>query len=327
MDEDIDRTWQKVSEEVLSDVKQRRLAHPRASFRETGQAVEEQVNRLKARPLEDAALASQASDWREAPQEHRPRCPVCGMALQARGKRSRHLQTAGGHPIRLTRSYGVCPTCGTGLFPLDEELALPKGTCLTPVQQEHPVRLASRMPFAQAASLFADLVGIQVSEATTRRFTEQAGEIAQAWQTAQVCAPQKPSTSQRAEPRLVLSADGAIVPLLGGQWAEVRKASAAGASKRERQKSERAPCTGCPCILNRHGLPSMPEDNTETDSDPGGEHQGQKLEQAITRDHYSLVERYSLRATGPTIILLSLLHAFSPFSNPVFGFARVLTLF
>jgi hypothetical protein len=56
----------------------------------------------------------------------------------------------------------------------------------------------------------------------------------------------------------------------------------------------------------------MPEDKTETDGNPGGEDQGQKLEQAITRDNYPLVKRYCLRATGLTIVLLSLLHVFSP---------------
>jgi hypothetical protein len=88
-------------------------------------------------------------------------------------------------------------------------------------------------------------------------------------------------------------------------------ASAAGASK-PGVKNQKGHPIRVPMYFKPHSLPSMPEDNTETYGDPGGEYQGQKLEQAITRDNYSLVERYSLRATGSMIVLLSLLHAFSP---------------
>jgi hypothetical protein len=48
MDEEMDRTWQALSEEVLFGVKEWRLAHPKATFREIEHAVEERVNRLKA---------------------------------------------------------------------------------------------------------------------------------------------------------------------------------------------------------------------------------------------------------------------------------------
>ncbi len=117
MDEDMDRSWQALSEEVLSGMKEWRLAHPKATFREIEQAVEERVNRLKARMLQDAALASQAKDWRDAPEGERPRCPVCATPLHTRGQHARRLQATGGHDITLSRSYGTCPTCGTGLFP------------------------------------------------------------------------------------------------------------------------------------------------------------------------------------------------------------------
>lgn len=117
MDEAMDRSWQALSEEVLSGMKEWRLAHPKATFREIEQAVEERVNRLKAQMLQDAALASEARDWTQEPKERRPNCPVCRTPLQARGKHSRRLQTTGGQDITLSRTYGTCPTCGTGLFP------------------------------------------------------------------------------------------------------------------------------------------------------------------------------------------------------------------
>jgi len=117
MDEDMQRNWQALSEEVLSGMKEWRLAHPKATFREIEQAVEQRVNRLKARMLQDASLASAAKDWRDAPERERPTCPVCRTALQARGQHQRRVQVTGGHDITLSRTYGTCPTCGTGLFP------------------------------------------------------------------------------------------------------------------------------------------------------------------------------------------------------------------
>lgn len=115
MDQEMDRDWQQLSEEVLSGMKEWRLAHPKATMREIEQAVEERVNRLRARLLEDVALASEARDWTQ--EQERPRCPVCQTPLHARGKRVRRLQTTGGLDITLSRSYGTCPECGTGLFP------------------------------------------------------------------------------------------------------------------------------------------------------------------------------------------------------------------
>ncbi len=117
MDEDMERNWQALSEEVLCGMKEWRLAHPKATFREIEQAVEERVNRRKARMRKSAALASEAKDWREAPEDEQPKCPVCKTPLQARGQHTRRLQATGGHDITLSRSYGNGPTGGTGLFP------------------------------------------------------------------------------------------------------------------------------------------------------------------------------------------------------------------
>lgn len=117
MNEEMDRNWQAVSEEVLSGMKEWRLAHPKATFREIEQAVDERVNRLKARMLEDAALASEAQDWNQASEEEHPRCPACQTPLLRRGQHRRSVQIPGGQEVTLTRSYGTCPVCGTGLFP------------------------------------------------------------------------------------------------------------------------------------------------------------------------------------------------------------------
>ena len=69
------------------------------------------------------------------------------------------------------------PLVGEAFFPLDEQLGLVSGG-LTPRAEEMLVRLATWMPYAQAQELLSDLVGIQVSKATTRRATLHTGQAA-----------------------------------------------------------------------------------------------------------------------------------------------------
>jgi hypothetical protein len=79
------------------------------------------------------------------------------------------------------------------------------------------------MPFAQASSLLSLLLGVQVGKETVRRLTEQAGRQVEQAQTQAAKAPWQEETTKIAPPaRLVMSADGAYVPLVKGQWAEVR---------------------------------------------------------------------------------------------------------
>jgi ribosomal protein S27AE len=117
MAEEMESSWRHLSNEVLSGMTEWRQAHPRASLREIEEAVIAQMSRLTARLIQDLALHSTKAEWSSQPLEERPRCPHCGTALQARGKHSRHLQSAGGHDLDLLRSYGSCPACGAGLFP------------------------------------------------------------------------------------------------------------------------------------------------------------------------------------------------------------------
>lgn len=105
----------------LSDVlgmTQWRKEHPKATWAEIEAAVDEQINQLRAQLLEDLVQLGESEDWRDLPQEERPRCATCGKLLWARGEQTRYLQTTGGEAVKLTRTYGTCPTCGVGFFPL-----------------------------------------------------------------------------------------------------------------------------------------------------------------------------------------------------------------
>jgi RNase P subunit RPR2 len=117
MDEEMDQEWQKRSEQILTNSKEWRLSHPKATLREIEEEVHERLSHLEAQVIQDAAQASEKLEWSAVSATQRPPCPVCGTALQARGKRTRRLQTAGGQNISLSRNYGTCPTCEVGIFP------------------------------------------------------------------------------------------------------------------------------------------------------------------------------------------------------------------
>ena len=111
---------------------------------------------------------------------------------------------------------------GEAFFPLDEQLGLLSGG-LTPRAEETLVRLASWMPYAPAQELLQDLVGIQVSKATARRATLHTGEAALTLDEAEVerLKQEVPQAPGGADQQL-LSADGAMVHLVGGEWVEVK---------------------------------------------------------------------------------------------------------
>lgn len=117
MDEEMDQAWCRMGAQILSDIKEWRRAHPKATFREIEDEVHGRLSRLEAQVLQDTAQASHSRDWSGASERERPQCPICQTPLSARGKRVRHLQAAGGQDVTLCRSYGTCPVCGVGLFP------------------------------------------------------------------------------------------------------------------------------------------------------------------------------------------------------------------
>jgi hypothetical protein len=110
----------------------------------------------------------------------------------------------------------------SGFFPLDEELALLPGQ-LTPRLQQSVVRLGTWMPFAQAADALEFFTGVRVSEPTVRRVTEGSGAAYVAVQTAAVQTLEQTLPAAPAGPPVqLLSADGAMVPLIHKEWAEVK---------------------------------------------------------------------------------------------------------
>ncbi len=114
---DFDAHWDALADEVLSGMKEWRLQHPKATLREIEGALDERLGKMRARMLQDAALASAAADLKAAQGAAQPRCEACGAVLVERTVAERELITQHNQVLKLERSYGVCPSCGAGLFP------------------------------------------------------------------------------------------------------------------------------------------------------------------------------------------------------------------
>jgi hypothetical protein len=116
----------------------------------------------------------------------------------------------------------TAPSARRAFFPLDNQLALLPGR-LTPLLQDHLAHLAAWMPFAKAAALLACFTHTQVSESSAQRHTEAVGLALEAVQLAEVERIERDWPEVEAGPaKLLVSADGAMVPLVGGQWAEAK---------------------------------------------------------------------------------------------------------
>jgi hypothetical protein len=106
--------------------------------------------------------------------------------------------------------------------PLDEQLALLPGG-LMPFMHECLVRLAAWMPFEKAAQFMEEMLGVVVSPATVTRCTEAAGAAYVRLQTEEADRIEQTAPAARVgAEKMVLSADGAMVPLRHGEWGEVR---------------------------------------------------------------------------------------------------------
>lgn len=85
------------------------------------------------------------------------------------------------------------------------------------------MHLSTWMPFERAATELAHFTRVDVSDTSVRRHTEVAGAAYVAVQTAELERLERERPSGPDGPDVLLvSADGAMVPLVGGEWAEVK---------------------------------------------------------------------------------------------------------
>jgi hypothetical protein len=78
------------------------------------------------------------------------------------------------------------------------------------------------MPFEGAVEMLAELTGVQTSEATARRRSYRVGEAALEVEAARREEPAPHIPEEIRQAKHIISTDGAMVPLVHGQWAEVK---------------------------------------------------------------------------------------------------------
>ncbi len=115
--EQMDLEWEQMMEEILLGVKEWRLQHPKATLKEIEGALDERWAKVRARMVQDMALASRATEIDSAIEGDGTPCPECGHPLRRRGERARSLTTYYNQRITLQRDYGVSPACGAGHSP------------------------------------------------------------------------------------------------------------------------------------------------------------------------------------------------------------------
>jgi hypothetical protein len=107
--------WLAEAEPVFAQLATFNATHPHATWAEIEAAVDGALAGLRRELIADSVAGHALADFRGAAE--RPRCPHCGMALQANGQRRREVITQDNEVVRIERTAGVCPGCGARLFP------------------------------------------------------------------------------------------------------------------------------------------------------------------------------------------------------------------
>jgi len=92
---------------------------------------------------------------------------------------------------------------------------------LFPHAQEALVRLGSELPFGRVAEHLEGILGVVVHASTARRHSLEAGQRVLEVQNEQA-QPLASCPQEQAAERMAMSSDGAMVPLVGGVWADAR---------------------------------------------------------------------------------------------------------
>ncbi len=101
-------------------------------------------------------------------------CPDCDYAAAYHHDAGRTLVSLFG-PLRYLRAYYYCRRCGQGQYPFDAQAGLPEHQ-LTPAV-ERPASLAGGVSpsFEKGAELLEEMSGVDLSESTVERTTEDVG--------------------------------------------------------------------------------------------------------------------------------------------------------
>lgn len=111
---------------------------------------------------------------------------------------------------------------GSVFSPLDEELGLLPGR-YTPRMQESMVRLGAKLPYRQVQEEIEYFCRTYVGEKTVRDETMESGNVREVYEQSEVRGLEKKAPEPEARPgKMLFSGDGAFVPLINGDWREVK---------------------------------------------------------------------------------------------------------
>lgn len=184
------------------------------------------IVRTQVPALLGAVLAVATQDLHPAITTVARRCPGCDGRLPVHEQRARTVQTVGG-ALTLARPWYHCRSCRQGFSPADRTLGIAPHARLSDGLQAWVVRLGATLPFAEAATLLADLTGLAVAADTVWTHTGAAGRTLRAAEQAalthvQALREPDPATPLDPVPGLaVIEVDGVMVRSTDG-WHEVK---------------------------------------------------------------------------------------------------------
>lgn len=167
--------------------------------------------------------------WRVTSETWRPWHRRSDHAVQTVGRCSRRQGNKNGaygskgtNPCGCNGAMRSAPPVVRGFSPVDEELGLlPHELC--PWLYESVVRLGTWMPFEQVAEPLAFFARVTVAADTARRLTEAAGAAQVTLEEAEVARLERELPAPPPGPAVQqVTADGAMVPPVGGVWVEVK---------------------------------------------------------------------------------------------------------
>ena len=111
------KKWDELYDEASRKVLRWRKEHKKATLTEIEDTVDSELAKMRARMIQDLALASETADLPSMAKEERPKCPQCGRPLVANGREERELVTDYEQGVELRRSKGYCRQCKLSFFP------------------------------------------------------------------------------------------------------------------------------------------------------------------------------------------------------------------
>lgn len=109
--------WTTKFDEASEEVSAWRKKRPKATLTEIENRVDEELAKVRVAMIEELALESELTDFKQLKREERPSCPGCGKPLAANGKQKRRLRTTHGQEVELERRKGYCRACRASFFP------------------------------------------------------------------------------------------------------------------------------------------------------------------------------------------------------------------